>query len=368
MPKPLKYLYSEDYLQTLAAALQKVVPKVESATFLKAVFTPEWDTLELKERMYHIRSILAQYLDADFAKAAPQLLALTEALRKGPLAQASLEGMYLPDYIEKHGLAYPKLAAQLFEQITSYTSCEFAVRPFILQDQEGMLAQMLEWTQHESEHVRRLASEGSRPRLPWAMALPPLKKDPRPLLPILTKLKEDASEYVRRSVANNFNDIAKDHPDVVLQTFSAWNHQSALTDRIIKHGSRTLLKQGHPEALALFGYSALDELEVSAFALSTKVVQVGEYLPYEFILQNKANKPALIRLECGVYYLKANGQHNRKVFKIAEREMKADTTEHIERQQHFKPISTRKYYPGPHALAIILNGVEVAKLEFDLLT
>lgn len=163
--------------------------------------------------------------------------------------------MFFPDYIERFGMEDYAVAVGTMERLTAFTSCEFAVRPFIKKHEGQMLEQMLGWSEHSSHHVRRLASEGSRPRLPWAMALPKLKKDPSPILPILENLKVDSSEYVRRSVANNLNDISKDNPDVALSVFRDWIGHSPETNRIVKHGCRTLLKQGVPEAMELFGFS-----------------------------------------------------------------------------------------------------------------
>lgn len=366
MATPLKDLYSPEYFEKLCQALNRTIPGFSTPDFLKHIYDEDWEERALKERMYHIRRGLESYLPDKFEAAAPYLIALTEDLRNGPLAKTALEALFIPDYIENNGLSHPDLAIDLFEKITSFSTCEFAVRPFILQDQTTVLEKMQAWTAHSDEHVRRLASEGCRPRLPWAMALPPLKKDPMPLLPILDPLKADPSEYVRRSVANNFNDIAKDNPEVVLNTFEKWNGQSKLTDWIIKHGSRTLLKQGNPRALALIGYSGNEFLKLSDFELEATQIDVGDYLPYHFQVENKSNEAAMTRIECGVYYLKANGQLSRKVFKIAEKELAGKSTERFERRQHFKPITTRVYYPGRHALSIIVNGEELVKKEFDL--
>ena len=278
--------------------------------------------------------------------------------------------MFLPDYVEKYGLANTDYQTSIhaIEQITQFTSCEFAVRPFIIQYPQKMMQQMLVWTTHESEHVRRLASEGCRPRLPWAMALPSLKQEPSPILPILTQLKNDPSEYVRRSVANNLNDITKDNPEIVLQIAQGWKGESPQTDRILKHGCRTLLKQGNTTVLQLFGFGAVDGIALSNFRILTPSVKIGDYLQFSFELTNKAPQPILLRLEYGLYYLKSNGSLSRKVFKISEKQYDGQRTTTILRKQSFRLITTRQFYTGQHQLSIIVNGRELAKESFELTT
>ena len=197
------------------------------------------------------------------------------------------------------------------------------------------------------------------------MALPPLKKDPTPILPILESLKNDPSEYVRRSVANNINDIAKDNPEMVIEIAKKWKGISKEVDWVIKHGSRTLLKQGHPEILKYYGLGH-EGLEVSDFTIQTPKVAIGEYLEFLFKIKNTDTKPRTIRLEYGLYYLKKNGNQNRKVFKISERELTAGEEILIERKQSFKVITTRVFHKGEHRLSIIVNGVEKEELSFEL--
>lgn len=214
--------------------------------------------------------------------------------------------------------------------------------------------------------VRRLSTEGCRPRLPWAMALPFLKRDPAPILPILENLKSDDSESVRRSVANNLNDIAKDHPDQVIDIAERWLGKSKETDWVVKHGCRTLLKQGHPEALKLFGLGEVKGVEIVDFKLKTPKISLGDYLEFSSLLVNKNDHKVHLRLEYAVYYVKANGTLSKKVYKISEKEYDAASSTLIERRQHFKPISTRKYHPGLHQIAMVVNGREFERHDFEL--
>jgi 3-methyladenine DNA glycosylase AlkC len=229
-----------------------------------------------------------------------------------------------------------------------------------------MIQQMHKWSLHENHHVRRLSSEGSRPRLPWAIALPVLKKNPQPILPILENLKTDSSEYVRRSVANNLNDIAKDNPHIVISMVQKWRGISPETDAIIKHGCRTLLKQANPEILKYYGLNDNLNIKFSNFEIRTTQVKIGNDLLFSFTIHNKSGKVKKLRLEYAVYYLLNNGKHTKKVFKISERQFQADESVNIMRKQSFRIITTRKFYKGQHKLSIIINGQEQEILGFEL--
>lgn len=362
----LKNLYNPAFYHQFCRVAGSVLPGFDAEAFQSLIFDEQWDGRELKDRMKHTSAVLHHFLPQPFAKAAGAILNLVEALQAEGITEKALEYMFFPDYVERFGLEHYDVSVGAMERLTPFTSCEFAVRPFIKKYEGRMLEQMLRWSGHPNHHVRRLASEGSRPRLPWAMALPRLKQDPSPVLPILENLKADPSEYVRRSVANNLNDISKDNPGIALAVFRDWIGRHPETDRLVKHGCRTLLKEGRPEAMALFGYSSSREVTIQNFKMQTPAVTVGEHLKFSFELQNQSARPALIRLEYGLYYLRANGSHSRKVFKISEREYPAGSTALIERKQSFRPITTRRYYPGQHELSLIVNGVEVAKKIFNL--
>ncbi|GHT30337.1 hypothetical protein AGMMS49574_09790 [Bacteroidia bacterium] len=274
--------------------------------------------------------------------------------------------MFFPEYIEVFGLDDFETSVKTMEFVTQFTSCEFAVRPFIIKYGDKMLGRMLEWSLHENDMVRRLASEGSRPRLPWAMALPALKSNPTPILPILENLKNDTSEWVRKSVANNLNDISKDNPDVVKAIAKKWKGVSKETDWIIKHACRTLLKQGDEEVLAYFNHNKTGKVEVANLKVTNPELKIGEDLFFTFTLQNRERTPQNIRIEYGIYYMKQNRSLSRKIYKISERELQPDEKIDISRKQSFRIITTRKFYVGEHKLSIIINGREQMITEFEL--
>ena len=363
----LKDRYSPAFYDTFSGFVAEVVPDFDKGEFINLIFDENWNTKELKDRMKHTSKVLHQFLPKDFEQATQTIEVIIKKLIENGFTGYSLECMFLPDYIETYGIEHFNHSVKAIEFITQFTSCEFAVRPFVIKYGTTMLDQMLEWSQHQNHHVRRLASEGSRPRLPWAMALPAIKKNPEQIIPILENLKNDASEYVRRSVANSLNDIAKDNAHIVVAIARNWKGLSRETDAIIKHGCRTLLKQGHVEILDLYQLSASSKLVVSDFNISTKIVQIGTNLSFSFSIQNIDNQQHTIRLEYGLYYLRQNGLYGKKVFKISERQISAGEKIKIEKNQSFKLITTRRFYAGVQKLSIIVNGQERASGEFELL-
>lgn len=366
MSSLLKDIYSPAFYNRFTTSVAEVIPSFDKKKFTKLIFAEGWEEKELKDRMRHTALVLHQFLPGGFDKAARSIDKIIAHLKKTGFTENSLEFMFFPDYIEVFGLDHFESSVRSIESVTQFTSCEFAVRPFILKYGDGMLLQMHQWSLHKNHKVRRLSTEGTRPRLPWAMAIPALKKDPSPILPLLENLKHDPSEWVRRSVANNLNDISKDHPHIVASIAKKWKGIGKETDAIIKHGCRTLLKQGHPEILGYYGLSNSTEIEVSNVKIITPSVKIDRDLAFTFSVHNKSGKTQTVRLEYGLYYLRQNGQLSRKVFKISERVLSANEKLVINRKQSFRLITTRKFYPGQQQLSIIVNGLERKTMKFEL--
>ncbi|MGX1930048.1 DNA alkylation repair protein [Flagellimonas sp. 2504JD4-2] len=366
MAELFKNIYNSTFFDRFTHCVQEVFPAFDKTSFLKEIYDDEWDNKELKERMRHITHALKNHLTEDLNTNVAILLKLIPVLKENDFRSDNLEFIFLPDFVEIYGIDDYAVSMEAFGEITKFVSCEFAVRPFIINHPEKMKQQMEAWSHHEHPMVRRLASEGYRPRLPWAMALPDLKKDPSPILPILERLKSDVSESVRRSVANNLNDISKDNPDIVIQLAKTWKGESKEVDWVVKHACRTLLKQGVPEVMRLFGFGKVNKVKIEKFKVTTPTVSIGEDLNFSFVLNNVNGKSSKIRLEYGLYYQKANGTLSKKVFKISEKDYAADSSTEIQRKQPFKIITTRKLHTGLHQVSIIVNGVEFDKLDFQL--
>lgn len=364
MAEPLKNMYNAEFFDSLYNELIAFVPDIDKKLFNSKVCTKEWKNLELKDRMYHVTRVVNSFLPNGFENSIPIILKLVHKLKQSK--NISFGYMFLSDFIEQFGKDDLELSINAMEEVTQLISCEFAVRPFIINHPERLMQQMLKWSTHEHENVRRFSSEGCRPRLPWAVALPELKKNPSSILPILENLKDDSSEFVRKSVANNLNDITKDNPEIAIDIFKRWFGKSKNTDWIVKHASRTLLKQGNTELMEMFGFAAITDIKVDNFEIVEKEIVVGDGLEFVFDLINKSNKNQKIRLEYAIYYQKANGSLSKKVYMISEKEYAAGSSTRINRKQSFKPITTRKFHSGLHKVALVINGKELDLYEFNL--
>ena len=360
MAEPLKnQFFQQEFINQVCTIIKDADPKFDTQHFLNLVFDEQWEQKELKQRMRHITESLHRSLNRDYKDAIDILWHVAPQV-------GSFDGMIFPDFVECYGLHDWETSIPALEHFTQYSSSEFAVRPFIIQNPEVMMQHMRRWAGHENHHVRRLSSEGCRPRLPWAMALPEFKKDPSPIFQVLEQLKEDKSLYVRKSVANNLNDISKDHPERVLQTAAQWLGKHQHTDWIVKQACRTLLKQGLPEAMTLFGFEDPNTIEIDDLASDKKSLHIGEELQFSFTLSSKSKKTAKLRLEYAIDYVKKNGKSNRKVFQISENTYEFQKPVAISKKQSFQNFSTRKHYPGTHQLTVLVNGVEKGLFSFDL--
>ncbi len=287
MAEPLKNVYNKSFIEEVATHCKAVIPTFNKEAFLKNCLNSEWDNMELKQRMRHISLCLDQQLTGNYNKDVAILAEIAQHIIKTTGKKNTFEYLFLPDLIERKGATYANASLNAIEHITKLSSCEFAIRPIIAANVETSMKTLLKWATNSDTSVRRLASEGCRPRLPWGMALQQFKKDPSPILPILDVLKNDSSEYVRRSVANNLNDIAKDNPEIAIALFNKWKGISPEVDKLLKHGSRTLLKQGHTEILALFGTGSIPSLAIQDVNISHKTIKIGDDQHFTFSFSHK---------------------------------------------------------------------------------
>lgn len=354
--------YDSESLRRLALEIRAVYDGFPVREFLDSTLDAGWDSLEFKQRVMRISRNLGACLPADFATAVGILdrVVVNYAVCPDGLV------LFFPGFIELYGQDsenWDRSMAAL-ARYTPYASAEFAVRSFILKDQQRMMAQMAAWAGHENEHIRRLASEGCRPRLPWGQALPCFQADPSPVLRILERLRSDPSPYVRKSVANNLNDISRTHPDLVASIAAAWYGKDKRTDWIVKHGCRTLLKKGNSYVLGIFGFADPACIRVDGFALETASVSIGEKLTFSF--QIEAKKGTKVRLEYGIDYVKASGRQSRRIFRISELTFGRSGKRSYMRSHSFAQTSTRKHYPGTHSVTLIVNGTERGTLDLDV--
>jgi 3-methyladenine DNA glycosylase AlkC len=305
------------------------------------------ERLELLARVRHVAAVLARHLPADF----PQAAAAIDAA----LASPELTGwitLVVGQLVADRGLDHPQIALPLLARLTPRWSSEGPIRPFIERHPDFTLRILAEWTTHPDEHVRRLVSEGTRPRLPWAPLLRGFIADPSPAVALLERLHDDPSPYVRRSVANHLNDIAKDHPDLALDLAERWHAAGSVW--VARHGLRTLVKQGHPRALALLGFDAAAPVRLRDLTVSPPVVPIGGEVEVAFTLETA--RPARVVVDYLVHHAGARGPRAPKVFKLATRELAPGAPQRIARRHRFAEVTVRRLYPGPHRIEIQVNG------------
>ncbi len=355
--------FNDESLNKLALEIQTVYNGFRVEKFLKSTMDETWDGLEFKQRVMQISVNLGKYLPADYKTA---IHIIDKVIMNYDIC---LDGfvIFFPTFVELYGQDKENwdVSMAALARYTQYASAEFAVRSFIINDERRMMAQMTAWAKHDNEHVRRLASEGCRPRLPWGRALPRFQKDPSPVLCILEQLKADPSPYVRKSVANNLNDISKTHPDLVVKIARDWYGKDKHTDWIVKHGCRTLLKKGNSDVLGILGFADAGCVKVDGFSLGAASVFIGENMTFSFEIE--AKKTTKVRLEYGIDYVKANGKRNRKIFQISELIFKENGKKPYTKTHSFADASTRKHYPGIHSVTLIVNGAERGTLDFEVL-
>jgi len=357
--EPLKNLYNELYIKRLCLALNVVHPSFTAESFVNAIFNDSWSKKELKERMRHIATTLKPFLTQSYSQ---NIEILKRVFLKMDYNYA-LENMLFQDFVEVYGMDDFETSMQALEHFTINSSSEFAIRRFIVKYPALTMQQMKLWAKSDNEHIRRLATEGCRPRLPWAIALPSFKRNPSEVLEILELLKDDKSAYVRKSVANNINDISKENPNMVIELTKQWITKNKNRDTLLKHGCRTLLKESNQEVLELFGFSKVKNLEFKDFVVP-KELKIGEELEFSFEL-NSPKSLGKLRVEFVMHFLRKNSQHNRKVFKLAEGVYKKSSKKFI-KSYSFRPISTRVYYKGLQKISIVINGEEFEQKRFSL--
>lgn len=362
MAEALIAQYGAEVPRRLAAELAAVVPGLSEQRFLQDALAG-YEALPLMARGRHLAEVMACHLPQDGLLA----LRLMLASLGPPRPTRGIEAFYwLP-----HGLFAAKLGARHFdaamaalETLTQRFSAEFAIRPLLDQDPAAAAAWLRRWSIHESAAVRRLVSEGTRPRLPWAARLQRFRADPA----LLLALRDDPDEAVRRSVANHLNDLGREDSAQLLAIASDW-----LTDApaprvaLLRHALRSRLKAGDPAALALFGQAQAPLLRVEDFALQPKRPRIGETLELRLLLRSLADAPQDLRADLCVDFLKADGRWRTKVFRLSSFSLEAGAVLPLRKRIQLADLTTRKHYPGAHGLSLQINGQRLPLPGFELL-
>ena len=369
---PMKNFFDKKRVALMASEIADAVNTFNTEAFIKQACTG-LNAMELKARSKHIAYSLSTQFPVDNKENYSHSVAQLLSAMGEPDTNGGLEGMggfhYLPylDFVELYGQAYPIQSLKTLERMTQFFSAEFAIRPYLINEPDKTLKQMKRWSVHPDWRVRRLASEGTRPRLPWGKQIPDYIKDPSAIVPILNALYEDSNLTVRRSVANNLNDISKDHPDLAANLAAKWlNNGSEDARWSAKHAMRTLVKQGHPTALRALGFSGGENITATDFTLKPKSLRIGEKLLIEFTLSSAEKGSTNLVIDYVLERVLANGKYAKKVFKIANKTMSSGEVLSLAKQLDFTQRSTRTYYPGKHHIHIQVNGLIIANHTFEL--
>jgi len=365
--EPLKNSYGPEIPRRIARMIAQVHPAFPQAAFLRDALDG-YEALELMPRGRHIAHALRTHLPQEVPAALDILLASLDVPHgdgNGPLASF----LFMPHtvYVAEYALDHFEAAMRAQHALTQRFTAEFSIRPFIDRYPERTLTRLREWTRDPSPHVRRLVSEGTRPRLPWAPRLRALQRDPRPALELLELLKDDPELYVRRSVANHLNDIGKDHPELLNAVAKRWL-RGAPAERawIVRHALRSAIKRGDAGALAVSGFGAKAEVSVRKTAVKPQRVNIGGRVTISFELANRKALPQRVLADLRVHYAKAGGKTSPKVFKLKIVDFAPRETRAFTRKLSLADLTTRKHHPGRHRVEVLLNGRAVALGEFLL--
>ena len=375
MAEPFKTFLNPPLIRTVAGHLHRVWPEFDARAFTTRA-TRGLDALELKARAMHIADVLETALPSDFAHAADVIelaLASREADPDAPTAPLPDDGLAgwslwpVSEFVVRRGLPHPERALRALHAITRRFTAEFAIRPFLIAHPEYTLQTLASWVHDPSAHVRRLVSEGTRPRLPWGVQLKAFIADPSPTLPLLRALQDDPSEYVRRSVANHLNDIAKDHPALVAEWLETHLPEASAARRaLLKHASRTLIKRGDPRVLHAWGIGA-SYAGTATLRITPRRVAVGDVVTLTLdLLADAAASVQPLVVDYVVHHVRADGRTSPKVFKGWSLTLAPGEQRTLVKRHTFRVVTTRRYYPGRHVIAVQANGVTLAEQAVTL--
>jgi 3-methyladenine DNA glycosylase AlkC len=271
-------------------------------------------------------------------------------------------------FVARYGLGDFEDAMRFQYELTKRSTAEGSIRAFIEDYPERAYERLLEWTSDPNMHVRRLVSEGTRPRLPWASRLRAFQDDPAPVIRLLEMLRDDPERYVQRSVANNLNDIAKNHPSVAVEVCKRWSINATPGRKwIVRHALRSLVKQGNRGALEVMGYASSPLLTIKDVLFTPTKVALGGKLRFSFELMSESDQDQRLLIDYAVHFVKANGKRAPKVFKLRELVLPTGGDIGLEGTISFAEMSTRKPRPGVHRIDLLVNGVSHDLGEFEVI-
>jgi 3-methyladenine DNA glycosylase AlkC len=368
LAEPLKNQFGTDIPARIAGMILQAFPAFDRAAFVRDAMDG-YEALELMPRGWKIAHALRRHLPADYEAAVAVLLDAVGPKPEGAEGSGMAPFFYLPHvcFVAGYGLDHFEASMHAQYVLTQRFTAEFSIRPFLERHPEATLARLATWATDPSVHVRRLVSEGTRPRLPWAPRLRAFQKDPRPVLALLELLKDDPELYVRRSVANNLNDIGKDHPAVLAETARRWLSGATAERRwLVRHALRSAVKRAEPGALAVLGFGERARVRVDQIRIAPGRAAQGGSVTVAFELTNTDTRPQRVLVDFRIHFVKASGQARPKVFKLKTVDLAPQETVTLSKTVSLADLTTRKHYPGTHAVDVIINGVAEPLGRFEL--
>lgn len=397
MAERMKDSYGPDVALWVGQRLAGVLPSLDAQAFA-AECLPGYEDLELMDRARRITEVMARHLPTDPAVAVGIITASLGPIEDGLTGMQPFRYLPFVFYVGQFGVGAFEESMTAQYELTRRFTAEFSIRPFLIHHEAATLARLRQWARDPDPHVRRLVSEGTRPRLPWAPRLPAFIADPAPVLELLALLRDDPSEYVRRSVANNLNDISKDHPDLVVALAGRWwADGDDQRRRMLRHALRTLVKRGDPDALEVLGHAGADHLvvrgvtvepsdpviggrvRITATVVDTRsgddpavsvggdvTVAVGGEATEAEAVDGEAVEADAVAVDFVVHFVKANGSTSPRVFKGVVRELRPGESCVVTRSVSLAQQSTRTHRPGVHRVEVQVNGRRTEAGSFTL--
>ncbi|MBI1919564.1 MAG: DNA alkylation repair protein [Geobacter sp.] len=368
MAEPLKNQFGVEIPNNIARMISRVFPAFEQEAFVKDALDG-YEALDLMPRGWKIARTLRGYLPVNYPEAVEILI---ESL--GPkLEKTDGHGMapflYLPHdcFVAEYGLDHFDVSMRALYEITQRFSAEFSIRPFLVHHTEATIARLKDWARDPNPHVRRLVSEGTRPRLPWAPRIREFQEDPRPVLALLELLKDDPELYVRRSVANNLNDIGKDHPALLVETARRWmNDATDERRRLVSHALRSAVKRAEFGALEVMGFGEEAKVSIGNTRITPQRAMIGGSVEIALEVTNTNSHRQRVLVDFRIHFMKANGKTSPKVFKLKTIDLAPRETVQLEKSVSLAEMTTRKHYAGTHKVDVVLNGLIKPMGTFEL--
>lgn len=359
MAEPLKNYFDERVPRVIAGQITRVWPGFSGEAYLRDVLEG-YAELGLMDRGRHIARTLRRYLPDAYPEALEILLESVgdrPSRTEGDGGMASFLYLAHVQFVEEFGLDDFERSMQALHVLTQRFTAEFSVRPFLERYEAETLALLRQWTEDPSTHVRRLVSEGTRPRLPWAPRLRRFQEDPTPVLTLLELLRDDPEDFVRRSVANNLNDIGKDHPGVLVEVARRWMMDATRERRaLVRHALRSLVKQGDTQALEILGYGGAAAVEIRKVRIEPGEAPKGQVVTIEFDLRSTSPLPQRLLVDLRVHYVKSNGSTSPKVFKLKTLELPPGGEASFKKRLYLADLTTRRHHAGSHRVEALVNG------------